>query len=777
MRTLKRNKSFFRQFLTSYFVLLVIPFITIFITYFSAQTTIHDEITDSSANSLYQFFNVVDTKLFEMNGNVIQILNNSFVRQYAYDTSQNKTINPFITYEIKTYLNGLPQSDFSDIFVYFYNSNKIISATRSGIDAKLYYDAYYKDINPTEEPEAGRAYENFSEILTEGPENRSRLVVLGTESNIPVLGLVLSKNPSSFFGSSDATAVVALRAERLRQTLESAKFHRQGAIMIFDHNGKLLVSTDPSSTDIDIASYNGRDSLYYDTFNGREYVIQLFPSKVLNCTYVSAVPTDLFWEKLNSLRMIGFVSMLLTMIISAVVAWTLARRSLSPITTLINAISRQTQVAYDRKQKNELEFIGDILKKSLEENDLLSSRIKSKDNNLREDFWLRALQGTLSNSSLRSSQTNGDSLALLSDAFAVILVQVEQVDEAVTGSLATEDGMRTLSFVVANVMQELCGMHHQGFVLGLVPMLYGTVVNFSEQVDEKDALEELHTICHSFQTFIKDKMGIYCTLSYSRIKTGLPGINEAYTQAGKALEYRFSKGKGSLIAYSDIEDKSFSYNSQADSKAVQLLLQHVKEGESGKEKELVAKILDNAFLEGDPSLEAIRCFKYDMVNAVNKIIYDINATELENENHFVKKLLRTETFEEFKEIFITALNALSVFQESSREQHIICIRAEQYIRANYSNPNLNNNEIGKKMSISAPYLSKLFKIQYGTSPLDYLYKVRIEKAKELLKTTEKTIEEIALETGFLGGSALIKMFKKLEGITPGSYRKLGGHYE
>jgi YesN/AraC family two-component response regulator len=56
--------------------------------------------------------------------------------------------------------------------------------------------------------------------------------------------------------------------------------------------------------------------------------------------------------------------------------------------------------------------------------------------------------------------------------------------------------------------------------------------------------------------------------------------------------------------------------------------------------------------------------------------------------------------------------------------------------------------------------------------VDYLYKIRIEEAKQLLKETPYTIESIATKVGFLNSNAFIKAFKNNEGITPGAYRNL-----
>lgn len=84
--------------------------------------------------------------------------------------------------------------------------------------------------------------------------------------------------------------------------------------------------------------------------------------------------------------------------------------------------------------------------------------------------------------------------------------------------------------------------------------------------------------------------------------------------------------------------------------------------------------------------------------------------------------------------------------------------------------------LASEVFMNPDYLSKLFKKNTGSSLMDYVTKVRIERAKELLERTVLTISEIAIETGYSNTAYFTKMFKKYtNGVTPREYRKgLGG---
>jgi len=70
------------------------------------------------------------------------------------------------------------------------------------------------------------------------------------------------------------------------------------------------------------------------------------------------------------------------------------------------------------------------------------------------------------------------------------------------------------------------------------------------------------------------------------------------------------------------------------------------------------------------------------------------------------------------------------------------------------------------------YLSRIFKEAYGVTIMTYVEQKRITKAKSLLRFTDMTMDEIAGQVGMGNGNYFSRRFKKIEGMSPGHYRKL-----
>lgn len=94
---------------------------------------------------------------------------------------------------------------------------------------------------------------------------------------------------------------------------------------------------------------------------------------------------------------------------------------------------------------------------------------------------------------------------------------------------------------------------------------------------------------------------------------------------------------------------------------------------------------------------------------------------------------------------------------------------QDYIDTNF---NLNLQEISKELDIHPAYLSRAFSKYFDNLSFgEYIRKLRIEKAIELLKQPQYTLTEIAYLTGFSDQSHFNRIFKKHTGVQPSAYRK------
>ncbi|HTQ28581.1 MAG TPA: AraC family transcriptional regulator [Puia sp.] len=82
------------------------------------------------------------------------------------------------------------------------------------------------------------------------------------------------------------------------------------------------------------------------------------------------------------------------------------------------------------------------------------------------------------------------------------------------------------------------------------------------------------------------------------------------------------------------------------------------------------------------------------------------------------------------------------------------------------------NTLSRKAYLSRNVFFKWFREQFGISPLEYINSERIKIAKRLLADPRNSIKDVSLQCGFSDTNYFVRIFKKTEGITPGSYQSI-----
>lgn len=97
-------------------------------------------------------------------------------------------------------------------------------------------------------------------------------------------------------------------------------------------------------------------------------------------------------------------------------------------------------------------------------------------------------------------------------------------------------------------------------------------------------------------------------------------------------------------------------------------------------------------------------------------------------------------------------------------------QAVRYLNTNYKEAG-SLKELADQMGIHYAYLSKIFKQDTGVNFGEYLNRIRIEKAKEMIRQGECRIKEISAEVGFNQYNYFFRVFKQIEGCTPAEFEK------
>ncbi len=153
---------------------------------------------------------------------------------------------------------------------------------------------------------------------------------------------------------------------------------------------------------------------------------------------------------------------------------------------------------------------------------------------------------------------------------------------------------------------------------------------------------------------------------------------------------------------------------------------------------------------------------------------EVNLKQLE-EAYFNTKVFDEEQYQAmiallstFAEHLATISNSIAV--EENHDDPLVVANAKKYIQERYREQ-LSLDEAAKAVNASTRHFCKVFKQATGITFTDYLSRVRVEKAKAMLKNMKLRVSEIAFEVGFESISQFNRSFKRVVGQTPTDYRR------
>ena len=101
-----------------------------------------------------------------------------------------------------------------------------------------------------------------------------------------------------------------------------------------------------------------------------------------------------------------------------------------------------------------------------------------------------------------------------------------------------------------------------------------------------------------------------------------------------------------------------------------------------------------------------------------------------------------------------------------------CVEIQRKIIENFTDPEFVITDSMRNSPVCEDYLRKLFKKDFGITPNEYLIKLRIDKAKILLRNeTHNPVSQVALSCGFYDMHYFSRVFKKITGVSPNQYYK------
>lgn len=285
-------------------------------------------------------------------------------------------------------------------------------------------------------------------------------------------------------------------------------------------------------------------------------------------------------------------------------------------------------------------------------------------------------------------------------------------------------------------------------------------------VNTANTLEEIRT---SAEKYLKSTV----TIGIGTFCTEVNELSSSYKAALSALDYRIVLGNNRTIWIADIEPQAVE-KITFDELKERALMSSIKVGT----EEEIGETIDNLFrevIEIKASIKEYQIYLLEILTTITKIAKNSNVDMDDifgNNYNFFVELYKFNDINEVKSWVKDIALKLSNYITKDRQDTVKLIvrQAKDYAKENYNDSEITINKICEHLHISPTYFSLIFKRETKTTFINYLTKIRMEAAKELLRTTDKKTFEIAEKVGYSEPNYFSYSFKKNFGISPSEYR-------
>lgn len=386
----------------------------------------------------------------------------------------------------------------------------------------------------------------------------------------------------------------------------------------------------------------------------------------------------------------------------------------------------------------------------------------------------RALLNLITNShrKIHGLNQNLQKLGIELDAksFVVAIAVIENKEEI--AKVYWENDLYLLDFAIYNVCKECLLEYDQELIL--IGQEDDFVVIFKENMVCENRFEDycveiMNDLRNNIQRIFNMELSVGIGDKYEQIEE----ITYSYKDALTALEYRPLEGMGKIIVRLDVERKESLMTQKLDD-LLKKLEHFIKTGDMNAvihQLEYIFSFIKHANITLNDFKTALLKMTVTIYSVYNEMV-DIDEDQ-PMEFHDFNEVFEKENIEEIKSYYIQLCERLLKKIEDLRDNDQVNLvkRAINFILKNYSNKDLDIQFICENLHISASYFCKLFKIQTKVTIVEFITRIRLEKSKELLKTSPMKVFEISQQVGYEDQHYFSYNFRKQTGMTPTEYRK------
>ncbi|MCT4597195.1 MAG: AraC family transcriptional regulator [Vallitalea sp.] len=697
---------------------------------------------------------VIDLRLQEVEGIGMEFFINPEYRNFILNADKMADENYYKYLEV---WNKLKFKSFNNTFIFDYalyipSINLILTPKQMSnkVDT-LYYDAFLKYDNM----DFKKWKENMSRNYKKGVYLPAHNVNIDNK-DYSLVTFIQSLPIDSI--SNKAVLIVLINETEIQRMFNDYSAEKNGSVFIMNEKGEFVTFLGQELHKIKLREYEfnksqGHEIMPYDKSNN---LLVYTKSEENGWIYGSILPEEVsmrevFVVKENIIKMVVII-----LFIVVLLCLIFAYYNFRPINELYN---RTKGFGCENGRLTDgYKILQNRIDNLIESHDRLAITVKEQVDNIASSIIFNLVTGEYSN--VKDIMNMFDELGINIDSnyYCVGIIKVNQVKD-----------VSYTRIIVKGIIDKVCSSNTLTTYFGIDRV----VVLFYSNKLEKD--EFISYIDDSGEKLIDslEKNGLNSYMAVGSIHCSLEEIYHSSKEANKVLANVIYKNDDKIYWYDKIftDKNDYYFPLEAENKLINVV-------RNGKVEE-VKSVLDELFeanVKTNKSLISKKFFVMEICATLYKLYDELLIGKIETKEKYKElfsKMSNNNNYEELIEYIYKEFYEFSKDIQMKKEENgsQLINNINDYIKENYNNNMLGLTDIADKFHISEAYISRMYKDLTGQNFSVYLEKIRMNKAKELLINSNMKIELVAREVGYNSINTFHKAFKRVNGITPGAYKK------
>jgi two-component system, response regulator YesN len=327
-------------------------------------------------------------------------------------------------------------------------------------------------------------------------------------------------------------------------------------------------------------------------------------------------------------------------------------------------------------------------------------------------------------------------------------------------------------FAIKNILQEFLEKSYTFYIVDISDKRMVCLISGKCEEQNAEQLNLKNILCEAVEAV---KRFLKCNLTAGIAKANtIEHVFNSYRESQGILEYRFFYGALKVFDYEEANRNLKQKISDIININYGTLVNDIKMGEKENVLATLADLFKDIKLNLDklspvevkPFLMNLTIRLYEALTTADPLMSGFISAISEIEGSLGNLSTIDEVFDYIKEFVLTNMEYAGQHQNKKKKS---IEDALKYISAHYSE-DITMNSIAKALFLNPSYFSKIFNEYVGQTFSEYLTKVRMNYAKELLKVSYLKVYEVAEKVGYSDYRHFTKKFKELMGISPIEYR-------